>query len=219
VTYQHCTPALQDAIVAAYQSGISATSIAFQHGIGRMTVYRIMRDKGIDADQQAAARGTKDLAIIADYKAGMAPKDIARKHGVHISRVHNTRRRRGIPARTPPAIPNIARTTGRQILEAVCRAWLIMPYDIIDSQNRGQREAMPRRQAAMAALRMGYTPKAVSRWLKRHHTAIHHARREHDVVVSAAHNGKAASRHVSFDVCITYWAKWLSVADTLGIPA
>ena len=168
-------------------------------------------------------------AIVEAYKTDlMEVSAIEAQTGVSDSRIYQILKLWQVPTRVQEraeVLPMarkyvvVPRSTGNEILAVVCRVWGVTEWDIVDSGNRGQREALPRRQAAIACMRKGYYPVAVGRWLKRHHTSIHHARSEHKTVMAAASKGVAASRYIGAAVCAEYANRWLIVAATLGITA
>ena len=95
-------------IVARYEAGANGPDVARSLGLGVTTVYRALKEAGIDpAAQMRTGNRTGnrrfsnevELQIVADYQAGASRKKIAEQYGGNEITVTNILKRHGVPRR------------------------------------------------------------------------------------------------------------------------
>lgn len=89
-------------VVELYESGVSGFAIAKQGGFPTTSVYRILREAGVemrDGSRAPAVSSERALVLAKEYVDGASLKDLAGREGVSVKAVEFALRRLGVPIR------------------------------------------------------------------------------------------------------------------------
>lgn len=91
-----------DEIVKKYEAGVGCVKLGRQFGVGHNTIYRILKDKGINIrniEQRRKLSENQKDKIVEEYLHGLSVTKLGKEYGVHFSTIMEALNERNIKCR------------------------------------------------------------------------------------------------------------------------